>query len=178
MILIEHSKDFAGIKAVEVELFMFEEYRLLTQEDFNCHKIIKEKDSYKLWISEHNMIGNGEIIMHSLLISKSEMPLKGDNILVEQLDGNYLIEKAKKNLSNKDLYLESTRVVFKILCSTKDMNSEHLNNIITEKWSHGDSFHLECENRIYNKKNHKEVDYIFYESNNIIFKLKEPIKII
>jgi hypothetical protein len=178
MTLIERPKDFAGIKAVEAELFMFEEYRLLTQEDFNCYKIIKEKDSYKLWISEHNMINNSEIIMHSLLISKSEMPLKGDDILVEQLDGNYLIEKAKKNLSNKDLYLESTRVVFKIICSTKDMNSEHLNNIITEKWSHGDNFHLECENRIYNKKNQKEVDYIFYESNNIIFKLKEPIKII
>ena len=58
------------------------------------------------------------------------------------------------------------------------MNSEHLNNIITEKWSHGDNFHLECENRIYNKKNQKEVDYIFYESNNIIFKIKEPIEII
>ena len=178
MTAIEHPKDKSGTKAIEVELFMLEEYKVLTQEDFKSYTMIKEKKSDKLWLIEHNMIGNEEIIVSPLLISKLEMPLKGDKILVKQLDGNCSIETAQKNLSNKDLYIESTRMVFKIIYFIENTNIEYINNIITKKWKHGDKFYLECENRIYNKKNQKEVDYIFYESNNIIFKIKEPINIL
>ncbi len=178
MTLIEYPKDIGGKKFVESELFLFQEQRNLTYEDYKSCKLIKEKEINKFWISEHNMIGNKEIIVTPVLISKLEIPIKGDYILREELNGEYSIELTKKNLSNKDLYIESNRMVFKVVCLSKNMNNEHLNSITKGDWEHGDKFYLECENKVYNKRNNKEIDYIFYDSNNIIFKTKKPFNIL
>lgn len=177
MILIEYPKDVRGIKATDCELFIYEENKLITTEDFESYKLIEDTSSDNYYFIESNMVGKYEKVLTPLFISRMEMPLKGDVILRNELDGNYSLDICKKNLSNKDVYHESTRIVFKVVCSLDNMSSEHLDKIKSKEWSKEDKFHLECENRIYNKHNNKEVDYMFYESKNIIFKTKEPSNI-
>ena len=60
----------------------------------------------KIYYVEHNMIGSEVNLLRPLLISKSEMPLKGDVILFTNIfeTGECSIENAEKNLSNKDVY--------------------------------------------------------------------------
>ena len=45
----------------------------------------------------------------------TDLPKKDESILVEQLDGSYSIQKAHKDLTSRDCYVESSRMVFPIV---------------------------------------------------------------
>ena len=54
------------------------------------------------------------------IVSAEELPKKGDKIVVEQLDNTLSVQIAHKDLSTRELYVESTRMVWKII---SDWNS-------------------------------------------------------
>jgi hypothetical protein len=54
--------------------------------------------------------------------TSNELPLKDQKILVEQLDGTYSIQKATKNYTHRDCFVESTRMVFPIVKIKKIKN--------------------------------------------------------
>lgn len=178
MIVEKIEQDYDGFKFTKGVLFMYIERRKIDFSDVSKNIIVKEKENFRL-VSEKDLNQEKEII-NPILFSPNEFPLKGDEILVEQLDGTYLIQKANKNLSNKDLYVESSRMVFKILIKEKILNNkDYFNCILNKNWKEGELFKVELENKIYNKNNLKEseieVDYIFYDSSKSIFKIKNPI---
>lgn len=104
----------------------------------------------------------------NLIISRSEMPFEGDEILVEQLDGSYLIQKAKKNLSNKDLYVESTRMVFKIILKNDEIPEAFIgNDSLNNK-----TLFIECQS----SRDQKSPGFLVYDSNKIFFEIKTPVQ--
>ncbi len=160
-------------KILEVELFLFKDTSIIAKDDYDNFVLFEEKEDI-FWI-EHNMIGNIATKIKPILISRTEMPYKNDLILMEQLDGNFTLEIAKKDLNNKDLYIESKRISFKVISELKDITNEFLNKIKTKEVVQGKRFYIECENKLYKRNNEKEMDYIFYDSKESVYKVKEPI---
>lgn len=169
------------IKGINVELFILKESKVVTQEIFDDHEMFEDTDG-KIYYVEHNMIGSEVNLLRPLLISKSEMPLKGDKILFINIfeTGVCSIENAEKNLSNKDVYNFNTnkKEIYKIIVNYNEFDiKSHLENIKNTSWAHGQQFFVECEPGVYDKSRLKEVDYTLYDSSLNIFKIKEPIKI-
>lgn len=169
------------IKGINVELFILKESKVVTQEIFDNHEMFEDTDG-KIYYVEHNMIGSEVNLLRPLLISKSEMPLKGDKILFINIfeTGVCSIENAEKNLSNKDVYNFNTnkKEIYKIIVNYNEFDiKSHLENIKNTSWVHGQQFFVECEPGVYDKSRLKEVDYTLYDSSLNIFKIKEPIKI-
>jgi len=166
---------FGDKKVIETELFLFKKTEEVTKEDYDNFVLFEERDEL-FWI-ENNMIGKIVTKIKPILISRIEMPYKNDLILVEQLDGNFDLQMAHKNLSNKDLYIESKRVVCKVISDLKDVDNEFLNKIKTKTLENGSKVYVECLNRLFKMENEKEMDYMFYDSKEAAFKIKEPLNL-
>jgi hypothetical protein len=178
MTLIENLENRGVSNGTKAELFLFTEQSRYTIDGSDGEKNVLLRGPNGLFLADEIHDGFvAEEKVNPIFYSRTEMPLKGDKILVEQFDGTYSIQVAHKNLSNRDLYVESTRMVFKILASHEDLSSEQLNKIIKEDWTEDKTYFIESEDKIYNKRNLKEVDYMFYDSNDSIYKLKKPLQI-
>jgi len=169
------------MKGITVELFILKQNKIVTQKIFDDYEMFEDTDG-KIYYVENNMVGAEVNLLRPLLISKSEMPLKGDNILLTNIGGTgeCSIEFAEKNMSNKDVYNFHTnkKDVFKIIVNYNEFDlKSHLENVKNNSWVHGQQFFVECESGVYDKTRLKEVDYMLYDSSLNIFKIKEPIKI-
>lgn len=166
------------IKGINVELFILKESKVVTQEIFDDYEMF-EDDEENIHYVEHNMINSKVNLVRPILFSKSEMPLKGDKILLKNEDSS-TIKTATRNLSNKDIYSSITnkREIYKIIVNYNEFDlKNHIENIKKGSWVHGQHFFVECENSVYDKNRLKEVDYNLYDSSLNIFKIKEPLAI-
>tara|TARA_R110001592_G_scaffold16073_4_gene68804 strand:- start:356 stop:913 length:558 start_codon:yes stop_codon:yes gene_type:complete len=169
------------IKGITVELFILKQNKIVTQKVFDDYEMFEDTDG-KIYYVEHNMIGLELNLFRPILISRSEMPLKGDMILFTNIfeTGECSIENAEKNLSNKDVYNFHTnkKEIYKIIVNYNEFEfKSHLENIKKGSWVHGQQFFVECDSGVYDKNRLKEVDYNLYDSSLSIFKIKEPIVI-
>lgn len=105
----------------------------------------------------------------NLIISRSEMPIKGDEILIENLDGTHSIDIANKNLSNKDVYVESTRMVFKVILKDEEIPE----NIKNDYEVQNKKLFIECQSN----RDIKSPNVNFFEVDKIAFEIKKPIQI-
>jgi hypothetical protein len=166
-----------SVKGINVKLFILKETKVVTQEIFDDYEMFEDEEE-NIYYVEHSMINSKVNLVRPMLISTSEMPLKGDKILRTN-EGNS-IEIATRNLSNKDIYSSITnkREIYKIIVNYNEFDlKNHIENIKKGSWVHGQQFFVECENSVYDKNRLKEVDYTLYDSSLNIFKIKEPIKI-
>jgi len=169
------------VKGIVSELFILKQRKVITQDVFDDHEMFENEDG-SIYYVEHNMIGLEVNLFRPLLISRSEMPLKGDRILLTNIGGTgeCSVEHAEKNMSNKDVYNFHTnkKDIYKIIINYNEFDfKNHLENIKKGSWIHGQNFFVECESGVYDKNRLKEVDYNLYDSSLNIFKIKEPVVI-
>lgn len=182
MIFVENVvRNALSVKGIDVSLFILKQKKIVTQKIFDDNELFEDEDG-EIFYVEHNMIGLELNLFRPILISRSEMPLKGDSILLVDYDGSGedLIAISEKSLSNKDVYdaISNKRKVFKIIVNYNELIlTDYLENIKKGSLIHGQHFFVECENSVYDKNRLKEVDYTLYDSSLNIFKIKEPIKI-
>jgi hypothetical protein len=105
----------------------------------------------------------------NLIISRSEMPIKGDEILIENLDGTHSVDIANKNLSNKDVYVESTRMVFKVILKDEEIPE----NIKNDYEVQNKKLFIECQSNREIKSPNANV----FEVDKMAFEIKKPIQI-
>lgn len=180
MIFVENVvRNALSVKGIAVSLFILKQKKIVTQKIFDDNELFEDEDG-EIFYVEHNMIGLELNLFRPILISRSEMPLKGDSILCTDIaeSGEDLITVSEKNLSNKDVYdvISNKRKVFKIIVNYNELIlTNYLENIKKGALVHGQQFFVECENSVYDKNRLKEVDYTLYDSSLNIFKIKEPI---
>jgi hypothetical protein len=170
--------DVNEFKFADAFLFLHKENREINKDDLINKTIINDNDLI-CYVNEEKINFVCEVL-NPVFCSPNEFPIKGDYVLYETSEGEYNIEITKKNLNNKDLYNESTRVAFKVLFIEQEtlLHEEYKDKIVRKEWEEGGLFKIEVENKVYNEKDNKEVDYIFYDSYKSVFKLKNPINII
>jgi hypothetical protein len=105
----------------------------------------------------------------NLIISRSEMPIKGDEILIENLDGTHSVDIANKNLSNKDVYVESTRMVFKVILKDEEIPE----NIKNDYEVQNKKLFIECQSN----RDIKSPNANVFEVDKMAFEIKKPIQI-
>tara|TARA_Y100000385_G_C12874905_1_gene543186 strand:+ start:297 stop:821 length:525 start_codon:yes stop_codon:yes gene_type:complete len=168
-----------SIKGVPVELFVLKQTKVVTKKVFDDNELFEDEYGAVYYV-EHSMIGLELNLFRPMLISRSEMPIKGDSILCTDIagSGEDLITVSEKSLSNKDVYdaINNKKNIFKIILKHNELAlTNYLENIKKGSWVHGQQFFVECENSVYDKNRLKEVDYNLYDSSLNIFKVKEPI---
>ena len=180
MIFVENVvRNALSVKGISVELYVLKQKKVVTQKVFDDNELFEDEDG-AIYYVEHNMIGLELNLFRPMLISKSEMPLKGDSVMCTDIagSGEDLITVSERSLSNKDVYdvINNKRKVFKIILKHDELAStNYLENIKKGSWVHGQQFFVECENSVYDKNKLKEVDYTLYDSSLNIFKIKEPV---
>ena len=170
-----------SVKGIAVKLFVLKQKKIVTQKIIDDNELFEDEDG-EIYHVEQNMIGLELNLFRPMLISRSEMPLKGDSVLCTDIagSGEDLITVSERSLSNKDVYdaISNKRKIFKIIVNFNELIlTNYLENIKKGSLAHGQQFFVECENSVYDKNRLKEVDYTLYDSSLNIFKIKEPITI-